>query len=164
VKKVMLVLFSFAELDKVINYTFDLLADDGKLEVVAFVEEEVPNSLSDLISNVGFLGEKVTKDVEDTIVDEYKDRAERHLKMIKERAADEDCRVEMKVYPKDNLEQVEKRLRSGEIDQAVINYTGDQFISEEVLVYPLDELLAEIDLPYEVYYDGELETDQTGEE
>lgn len=163
-KKVMLVLFSFAELDEVIDYTFDLLTDGGDLEVVAFVEEEVPESLTHLISDIGFLGDKVTQDVEETIVDEYKDRAERHLKMIEERADCEDCQIDMKVYPKDQLDQVEERLRSGEIDYVVVNYTDDQFISEEVLVYPLDELLDEIDLPYEVYYDGELGEDHEGEE
>jgi bacterioferritin len=162
VKKIMLVLFSFAELDDVINRAFELLDEDDELQVVACIEREVPNSLSALISDVGFLGEKVTNDVKDTIIDEYKERANRNLDAISERGEEEDEDVEVDLLR--SVEEIRERLRQEPIDYLIVNYTNDEFISEEVLKYPLDKLIEGIEYPYEIYYDGQLDEKEKGEE
>lgn len=162
--RVILILFSFAGLDEgVIEATFQLLDQSSELKVVAFVEEELPDSLSDLISNIGFLGERITNDLQETILAEYETRANRNLELIAKRAETEDCSVDLKLLTKARLPAVKEELKSGDLDHVVVNYTDDRFIAEEVLAYPLDQLLAEIDLSYEVYYDGRLSREDSAD-
>jgi bacterioferritin len=143
VKKVMVLLFSFAELDKVIDYSFNLLQDEDDLEVVAIVGEEVSSSLSDLITDVGFLGDKVTEDVENAVVNEYEAEADNH-------------NLGVEKLTKISLEELKEKLDYDQVDHLVINYTEDQFLSNEVLDYDFDEFLDNLNMPYEVYFDGEL--------
>ncbi|MBM7558075.1 hypothetical protein [Halanaerobacter jeridensis] len=155
-KKVMVLLFSFAELDKVINHSFNLLNDDDELEVVAIVGEEVSSSLSHLITDVGFLGDKVSSDVEDAVVNEYQDRAEKSLERITDRAEVDSQHLEVEKLTKISLDELKDKLVRDDIDHLVINYTEDQFLSNEVLDYDFNEFLSNINMPYEVYFDGEL--------
>ena len=152
----MVLLFSFAELDKVINHSFNLLNDDDELEVVAIVGEEVSSSLSHLITDVGFLGDKVSSDVEDAVVNEYQDRAEKSLDRITDRAEVDSQHLEVEKLTKISLDELKDKLVRDDIDHLVINYTEDQFLSNEVLDYDFNEFLANINMPYEVYFDGEL--------
>ena len=152
----MVLLFSFAELDKVINHSFNLLNDEDELEVVAIVGEEVSSSLSHLITDVGFLGDKVSSDVEDAVVNEYQDRAEKSLDRIEDRAEVDSQQLEVEKLTKISLEELKDKLVRDDIDHLVINYTEDQFLSNEVLDYDFNEFLANINMPYEVYFDGEL--------
>lgn len=152
----MVLLFSFAELDKVINHSFNLLNDDDELEVVAIVGEEVSSSLSHLITDVGFLGDKVSSDVEDAVVNEYQDRAEKSLERITDRAEVDSQHLEVEKLTKISLDELKDKLVRDDIDHLVINYTEDQFLSNEVLDYDFNEFLSNINMPYEVYFDGEL--------
>ncbi|GAB6099393.1 hypothetical protein JCM16358_12720 [Halanaerocella petrolearia] len=163
-KKVMLVLFSFENLDQVINRTFKLVEPEDELYVAGFIEEELPDSLSNLISDIGFLGKKVTNDVESTIVEQYQDRANKNLDSIAQQGEETKSKVNVELLAKDELSDIKQQLRAEEVDHLIINYTNDQFISEEVLVYPLDQILQEIDIPYELYYDGELDQEEKIEE
>jgi bacterioferritin len=156
VKKVMVLLFSFAELDKVIDYSFNLLQDEDDLEVVAIVGEEVSSSLSDLITDVGFLGDKVTEDVENAVVNEYQERADKSLERITDEAEADNHNLGVEKLTKISLEELKEKLDYDQVDHLVINYTEDQFLSNEVLDYDFDEFLANLDMPYEVYFDGEL--------
>ena len=155
-KKVMVLLFSFAELDQVIDHSFNLLNAEDELEVVAIVGEEVSSSLSHLITDVGFLGDKVTEDVENAVVNEYQERAEKSLERITDRADGNPHSLEVEQLTKISLEELKDKLDHNQIDHLVINYTEDQFLSNEVLDYDFDQFLANIDMPYEVYYDGKL--------
>ena len=160
-KKVLLILFSFENLEQVIKHTFRLLNSKDKLYVTGFIEEEIPDSLNHLISDIGFLGKKVTDDVEETIVNEYQDRAEKNLDDIDKQGEDIKAEVDVELLPKEKLSKLKRKLRQGKFDHLIINYTNDEFISEEVLVYPLEELLQEINIPYQLYYDGKLNQDET---
>ena len=152
----MVLLFSFAELDKVIDHSFDLLAPQDELEVVAVVGEEVSSSLSHLITDVGFLGDKVSEDVENAVVNEYQERADKCLERITERAEADDYKLEVEQLTKISLGELEDKLEIDKIDHLVINYTEDKFLSNEVLDYDFNEFLADINIPYEVFFDGEL--------
>ena len=160
-KKVLLILFNFENLEQVIKHTFKLLNSKDKLYVTGFIEEEIPDSLNHLISDIGFLGKKVTDDVEETIVNEYQDRAEKNLDDIDKQGEDIKAEVDVELLPKEKLSKLKRKLRKGKFDHLIINYTNDEFISEEVLVYPLEELLQEINIPYQLYYDGKLNQDKT---
>ena len=152
----MVLLFSFAELDKVINHSFNLLNDNDNLEVVAIVGEEVSSSLSHLITDVGFLGDKVSSDVEEAVVSEYQERAEKSLERITDRAEVDSQQLEVEKLTEISLQELKDKLVRDDIDHLIINYTEDQFLSNEVLDYDFNEFLTNINMPYEVYFDGEL--------
>ena len=155
-KKVMVLLFSFAELDKVIDHSFNILTPEDELEVVAVVGEEVSSSLSHLITDVGFLGDKVSDDVENAVVNEYQERADKCLERITNRAEADDYKLEVEQLTKISLGELEDKLEVDRIDYLMINYTEDQFLSNEVLDYDFNDFLDGVDIPYEVYFDGEL--------
>ncbi|ADL11765.1 hypothetical protein [Acetohalobium arabaticum] len=159
-KRIMLILFSFAKAEKVISRSFELLGEEDELYVAGFVDHKLPESLSDLISDVGFLGDKVTEDVESAVIAEYKKRAEGKLDLIIEQGEEYSGTVKAEMLSKDELADLKSRIEQGKADYLLINYTDDHFLAEEVLDYPLDEILARIDIPYEVYYDGELSRQQ----
>ncbi|GAB6137413.1 hypothetical protein [Halanaerobaculum tunisiense] len=117
-----------------------------------------------MISDIGFLGEKVTEDVEETIVEQYQDRANRSLDSIAERGEKKEAEVNVQLLPKEDLSSIEEKLRAKEVDHLLINYTNDEFIAGEVLVYPLDQILQETEIPYELYYDGKLNQKEEVEE
>ncbi|MGM0501995.1 MAG: hypothetical protein ACQERJ_05665 [Bacillota bacterium] len=154
-KRVMVLLFSFAEIDKVIDHSFELLAAEDRLEVVTVVGEEV-SSLSHLITDVGFLGDKVKEDVEQAVVNEYQDRADKCLEEIAERSEENEHKLKVKRLTEFSLENLKERLNKNKIDHLVINYTSDQFLSNEVLDYDFEQFLDKVDIPYEVFFDGEL--------
>ena len=152
----MVLLFSFAELDKVIDHSFNILTPEDELEVVAVVGEEVSSSLSHLITDVGFLGDKVSDDVENAVVNEYQERADKCLERITNRAEADDYKLEVEQLTKISLGELEDKLEVDRIDYLMINYTEDQFLSNEVLDYDFNDFLDGVDIPYEVYFDGEL--------
>ena len=108
----MVLLFSFAELDKVIDHSFNLLTPEDELEVVAVVGEEVSSSLSHLITDVGFLGDKVSDDVEEAVVNEYQDRADKCLERITNRAEADDYKLEVEQLTKISLGELEDKLEA----------------------------------------------------
>jgi bacterioferritin len=155
-KKLMLVLFSFAALDEVIDHSFNLLNQYDKLEVVAVLEEDLPDSLSKLISQIGFLGEKLTNDVKEIIINEYKNRGTKALESIFQKGEEEGYQVGVEQLSKNSLPQLKERLKGSGVDYLIINYTRDQFIANDVLEYKLDDFLSGVELPYDIYYDGKL--------
>lgn len=161
-KRVMLILFDFSDLEQVIYTAFKATDKDGKLEVIAIVNDEVPSSLSDIISQVGFLGEKVTSDVENAIVNEYKTRAKKELNQIAVQGEEKDCTVDVDLVTRNSLEGFKEEIDAEKFDCLVINYTKDGFISNDVLSYDLDSFLEGIKIPYKVYYDGEIGEEKEG--
>jgi len=157
-EKVMLLLFSFASLDKVIEDSFKLLTKENQLQVIAVLEEELPASLPKLISQIGFLGEKVTEDVKEIILKEYKKRGVETLKSISAKGREEGYQVKVEQIAKAALPNLKQDLQQREFSQLIINYTRDQFISKDVLAYEIDEFLEGLDIPYKIYYDGKLAT------
>jgi len=65
----------------------EMIEHRDKLLVRALILEEVPKLFEHLISDVGFLGEQVVSDVEDSVVDIYQEHAKDYLEEIAEMAA-----------------------------------------------------------------------------
>ena len=117
--------------------------------------EEVPKLFEHLISDVGFLGEKVVSDVEDSVVDIYQKNAKDYLEEIAEMAAVKDFALDKKLIEEEDLEKLKEELRASELDGIFINFSDNEFVSNQGKEDELKKLLQKIELPLDIFYDGE---------
>ena len=154
-KKYMLVLFSYGGLKKINQHLEKKLKTDDKLFVRALMLEEVPKLFEHLISDVGFLGEKVVSDVEDSVVDIYQENARDYLEEIAEMAAAKDFELDKKLIEEADLEKLKEELKESELDGIFVNFSDNEFVSNQVKEDELKKWLQEIKLKQDIFYGGE---------
>lgn len=155
-KKYMLVLFSYCGLGKINKHLKKKLQENDKLFVRAVMLEEVPKLFEHLISDVGFLGEKVVSDVEDSVVDIYQDNAKDYLTELKELAAAKNFEIDEKLIEEHNLENLKNEIRKSELDGIMINFSHNEFVSDQVKEKEIRKWLKKIRLPQDIFYDGKM--------
>ncbi|MGP3778011.1 hypothetical protein ACTWKD_04185 [Halanaerobium saccharolyticum] len=154
-KKYMLILFSYGGLKKINQHLEKKLQPKDKLLVRALMLEEVPKLFEHLISDVGFLGEQVVSDVEDSVVDIYQENAKDYLEEIAEMAAAKDFELDKKLIEEQELEKVKKELKASKLDGIFINFSDNEFVSNQGKEDELKNWLKKIKLPQDIFYDGE---------
>jgi bacterioferritin len=154
-KKYMLVLFSYGGLKKISEYLEKKLKPNDKLLLRALMIEEVPKLFEYLISDVGFLGEQVVSDVEDSIVNIYQENAKDYLDEIAEMATAKNFELEKKFIEEQELEKLEEEIKTSELDEIVINFSQNKFVSNQVKEDELKSWLKQIELSIDIFYDGE---------
>ncbi|WP_041606030.1 hypothetical protein [Halothermothrix orenii] len=153
--KIMLILFSMAQMSKSIDYSLKLASEnEASLDVKFIIEEKIPRTLSSLVMYTGFLGEKMGEDIEKTLLEEYYNRARKVLTEIKKRAKESDIDYDTEIVKNGSLTYCYQEIKNNNIDYLIINYTRDRFISEQVLDYYLEDFLSDLEIPYELFYDG----------
>ena len=154
---IMLVIFSVINLENVVERSFDLTErEGGKLYVTLIQEEKIPSALSSLLMYNGFLGEKVKEDVKDTIKKEYKRRTSRILNEIETKADEQGIHlVETDSVKKASLMDCYDLIEEDNIDYLILNYTNNKFVSRTVYEYFHEEFIENLDIPCEVFMDGE---------
>ncbi len=156
-KKYMLILFSYGGLMKINEHIEKMLREDDKLFVRAVMFEKVPKLSEHLISDVGVLGKKVVRDVEDSVVDIYHDNAENYLEEIKEMADEINFKLDEKLIEDHDLERLKKEVKAAELDGIFINFSHNEFISNQVQEEEIKGWLKKIKLPQDIFYDGRIE-------
>ena len=156
-KKYMLILFSYGGLKKINEHIKKKLKQDDKLFMRALMLEEVPKLFEHLISDVGFLGEKVVSDVEDSVVDIYQDNAKDYLDEVKELAAAKNFKLDKKLIEQHNLEKLKQEIKKSDLDRIFINFSHNEFVSNQVKEDEIKGWLEEIELPQDIFYDGKQE-------
>ena len=154
-KKYMLILFSYGGLKKINQHLEKKLKPKDKLLVRALMLKKVPKLFEHLISDVGFLGEKVVSDVEDSVVDIYQENAKDYLEEIAEMAAERNFKLDKKLIEEEDLKKLKEELRASELDGIFINFSDNEFVSNQVKEDELKKWLQEIELPLDIFYDGE---------
>jgi bacterioferritin len=152
----MLILFSYGGLKKINQHLEKKLKPNDKLFVRALMVEEVPKLFEHLISDVGFLGEQVVSDVEDSVVDIYQENAKDYLAEIAEMSAAKDFEIDKKLIEEDDLEKVKEELKAYELDGIFINFSDNEFVSNQVKEDELKKWLKVIDLKQDIFYDGKM--------
>jgi bacterioferritin len=155
-KKYMLILFSYGGLKKINSHLEKNLQPNDKLLVRALMLEEVPKLFEHLISDVGFLGEKVVSDVEDSVVDIYQENARDYLDELKEMAADRNFDLNKKLIEEEDLDKVKEEIKATEIDGIFINFSHNEFVSNQVKEDEIKKWLKKTDLNIDIFYDGEM--------
>lgn len=156
-KKYMLILFSYGGLKEINEYLIKRLSQDDKLFVRAVMLEGVPKLFEHLISDVGFLGEKVVSDVEDSVVDIYQDNAKDYLEEIKEIAEEKNFKLDKKLVEHHDLDNLKREIKKSDLDGIFINFSHNEFVSNQVKEDEIKSLLKKLKLPQDIFYDGKKE-------
>ncbi|SIQ33314.1 hypothetical protein [Halanaerobium kushneri] len=153
-KKYMLVLFSYCGLKKISKHLKKKLKPEDKLFVRAIMLEGVPKLSEHLISDVGVLGKKVVSDLENSVVDIYQDNAKNYLDELKKMAAEKSFILDKKLIQQHNLKKLKEDIKSTELDGIFINFSHNEFVSDQVKEEEIKEWLEKIELPKDIFYDG----------
>lgn len=154
-KKTMLVILSVAKPEKAIDRAFERAkSKNSKLYVAYFLKKEIPETLKQSMMYSGYLGEKVQKDVKDTIRDKYSNRMEEIQEKIAKRAEAEGVELEEETIKKASLVKGHDLIDKNNIDYIIINYADDQYISQVFSKYFEEDFIEDLSIPYELYLEG----------
>jgi bacterioferritin len=153
----MLLLFSYGGLKNINEYLKNKLNLSDKLLVRAILLEGVPKLSEHLISDVGVLGKKVVHDLENSVVDIYHDNARQYLEEVKNMAAENNFKLDQKLVEHHDLERLKREIMAAELDKIIINFSHNEFVSDQVKEDEIKNWLQEIKLSQDIFYDGRLE-------
>jgi len=102
----------------------------------------------------GYLGEKIQKDVKETIRDKYSNRMDEIQDTIEKRAKKEEVEIELEIINKASLMKGHDLVDNNNIDYIVINYQDDEYISQVFSKYFKQDFIEDLGIPYELYLDG----------
>ena len=151
----MLVILSVVKPEKAIDRAFELAKQkNSKLYVALFIKKEIPKPLKTQMMYSGYLGEKVQKDVKETIRDKYSNRMTEIQENIEKRAEKECVELEKEIINKASLKKGHDLVDENNIDYIVINYKDDEYISQVFSKYFRQDFIEDLSIPYELYLDG----------
>ncbi|HKL75702.1 MAG TPA: hypothetical protein VJ881_06510 [Halanaerobiales bacterium] len=154
-KKVMLAILSVVKPDEAIDRAIKLAKEkNSKLYIALFIKKEIPDPLKKQMMYSGYLGEKIQKDVKETIRDKYSNRMDEIQDTIEKRAKKEDVEIELEIINKASLMKGHDLVDNNNIDYIVINYQDDEYISQVFSKYFKQDFIEDLGIPYELYLDG----------
>jgi len=155
-KKFMLILFSYGGLKEINEHIKKKVSQNDILLVRAVIIENVPKLFEHLISDVGFLGEQVVSDVEDSVVDIYQDNAKDYLEEVREIAAIKNFKLDPKLIEQHNLVDLRREIEVSDLDEIFINFSDNEFVSNQVKEEEIKSWLKKISLHQDIFYDGKI--------
>lgn len=154
-KKVMLAILSVVKPDEAIDRAIKLAKEkNSKLYIALFIKKEIPDPLKKQMMYSGYLGEKIQKDVKETIRDKYSNRMDEIQDKIEKRAKEEEVEIELEIINKASLMKGHDLVDENNIDYIVINYQDDEYISQVFSKYFKQDFIEDLGIPYELYLDG----------
>lgn len=156
-KKYMLILFSYCGLKEINKHLKKKLNQKDKLFLRAILLEGVPKLSEHLISDIGVLGKKVVSDVENSVVEIYQDNAKNYSDEIKVIAAENNFKLDEKLIENHDLKSLKKEIKVAELDGIFINFSRNEFVSNQVKEDEIKDWLKKINLPQDIFYDGQQE-------
>ncbi len=153
-KKYLLVLFSYAGLENLNSFLLNKLNSGDRLFVRAVMLKGVPKLFSHLTSEVGFLGDKVASDVEDSVVDIYYDNAKDYLKEIEEKAAANNIEIDKDLIENHQIDKLKAVIRDSDFDAVIINFSNNEFVSDQVKEKEIKKWLNTIEKNIYIFHDG----------
>lgn len=156
-KKYLLILFSYAGLENLNDFLFKKLNKGDKLSVRAVMLKRTPKLFNHLTSDVGFLGDKVASDVEDSVVDVYRDKAETYLTEIEEKILAKDVEIDKKLIEKHQIDELKAAVIKEKADELIINFSNNEFVSDQVKEKEIKDWLEKLNLKEYLFHDGNLD-------
>lgn len=153
-KKYMLILFSYSGLKKINRHLKKKLKPNDKILARAVMLERVPKLSEHLISEVGVLGKKVVHDLEESVVDNYQDNAKNYLGELRNLAEKKNFSLDTKLIKHQNLENLKDEIKKSELDGLIINYSQNEFASDQAEEESIKDWLQNLELAQVVFYDG----------
>ena len=154
----MLVLSPARHSPKSIDLALSLVQTSKRPLLAVFVMDmKVPDAISDHIVDIGFLGDKVSDQLESTIHREYESRGRRELEEVKERARELGIDCETLVRKGDFVEEILKIAEEKAIEDMVVSRAERSNISRKLFGSAVNELLGRATFPIMVVSDTAVE-------
>lgn len=149
-KKIMVLLFSFAKIEKVIDEATDLLEDEtSEIHLCFYQYKDVPDTLSSLMGV--YLGEKIQQDVEHTILKEYYRMKDELIQRFEIISTNKDLTVKEQLFKSYSTDKIYEYIEENDIDCLIINYFKNQFNSQKVFTDIEEEFLNKLDIKYKLF-------------
>jgi hypothetical protein len=149
-KKIMILLFSFAKIEDVIEEAKNSIDDQtSEIHLCFYQNKDVPDTLSSLMGV--YLGEKIQKDVEHTILKEYyrmKDELIQRFNMI---AKNKDLEIKEQLFKSYSTNKIFEYIDENDIDFLIVNYFKNQFNSQKVYTDIEVEFLNKLNIEYKLF-------------
>ncbi len=152
-KNVVILFYSIANPEPIIERAFKLLKPEaGTLHLFFYFEEHVPKTLTSIMAYIGFLGEKVKSDMENSIIENYQLQVQGIISDAKLHAAYK--KIATKHYNITDFHNLQELLKSFSLDYLIINHTENEYIYQATKNNELKQLLHAYEGKYELYSDG----------
>src|SRR6056297_3676416 len=130
-KKIMILLFSFAKIDNVIKELEDSIEENTEeIHLCFYQNKDVPNTLQSLMGV--YLGEKIQKDVENTILKEYFRMKEEITFRITKIAEDNDIQLINQLFKSYSRDKIYDYIAEHDINYLIVNYFKNRYNSQKV--------------------------------
>ncbi len=154
-QRVILILFSYAGIDNINAYLAEILHNGDFLYVGGIIIEGISPSFSSLISDLGFLGDKVVNDVQEAAAGIYRKNAGKQLARIEKKFSNSGVKIMREKISDQNLERIDRIIDEQKISKGIVNYTRNEYITHTDIDFKVKELFNNGKIPVEIYYDGE---------
>jgi len=149
-KKTMVLLFSFAKIEDVIEEVENTIdKNTNELHLCFYQKKDVPDTLSSLMGV--YLGEKIQKDVENTILKEYFRMKEEITFRFTELAKANDIKVKTQLFRSYSTDKIYDYIHENGIDYLIVNYFKNEFNSQKVYTNIEKQFLDKLDVKYKLF-------------
>jgi nucleotide-binding universal stress UspA family protein len=154
----MLILSPTRHLPKSVDLAISLVKDSKRPLLAVFVlDTKVADVISNRIVDVGFLGDKVSSQLQAAILKDYEDRGRRELEEVKQRAEDLGLQCETLIRKGDFVEQCLRIAKDKKVEDMVVSRAERSNISRKLFGSAVNELLEKAPCPVMVVGDSAVE-------
>jgi len=149
-KKIMILLFSFAKIEDVMEEAKNSIDDQtSEIHLCFYQNKDVPDTLSSLMGV--YLGEKIQKDVEHTILKEYYRMKDELIQRFKIIAKNKDLEIKEQLFKSYSTNKIFEYIDENDIDFLIVNYFKNQFNSQKVYTDIEVEFLNKLNIEYKLF-------------
>jgi nucleotide-binding universal stress UspA family protein len=127
------------------------------LLAVFIIDTKVADAISGRIVDIGFLGDKVSTQLEDAILREYEERGKRELEEVKQKALALGLECELLIRRGDFVEECLKIARERQVEDMIVSRAERSSLSRKLFGSVVDELLEQAPCPVMVVSDSSVE-------
>ena len=127
------------------------------LLAVFIIDTKVTDAISGRIVDIGFLGDRVSTQLEDAILKEYEERGRRELEEVKERAQGLGMDCETLIHKGDFVAECLRIAREKQVEDMVVSRAERSNVSRKLFGSVVNELLERAPCPVMVVSDSTVE-------
>jgi nucleotide-binding universal stress UspA family protein len=154
----MLILSPTRHNPKSVDLAISLVQNTKRSLLAAFViDAKVTDAISGRIVDIGFLGDRVSAQLEEAILKEYEERGRRELEEVKERAQGLGIECEMLIRKGDFVEECLRIAKEKQVEDMVVSRAERSNVSRKLFGSAVNELLERAPCPVMVVSDSTVE-------
>ncbi len=141
-KKFLLVLSTTEQSNEVVGYALSLAKDkDAALFVLFILDSNVPATIFEKLTNIGFIGDKPGSELKEAISNEYADQAHQFLNDIKEEADTKGVSCKTFIEQGDFTDKALAAIARFAADMIILNRSRKSVFSRLLIGSKIDRLL-----------------------